>query len=1140
MIPPRFALLLLTLTPAVFAAEIGGGGAKSGALKPENRAPEPHLQPASDEPRKAMAKFQLPTGFTADVWAAEPMLGNPVAFDIDDQGRVFTSETYRYRTSVLDIRHYLFMLEDDMACRTTDDRIAMSKRNFPNDWKDLEKQTEIVRVLEDTKGAGHADSSRVHADGFTTMLDGIASGVLAHDGQVFFTNIPNLWRMTGLAADGRAEKKESLSFGYGVRFSFTGHDMHGLALGPDGRLYFSFGDRGAHVVTKEGRTLAFPDEGAVFRCELDGSQMEVVHRGLRNPQELAFDDYGNLFTGDNDCDQGDRERWVQIVEGGDSGWRVGWQHPPLGKERNMWLTEKLWKPREADTPAWVLSPILNIPDGPSGVVHNPGTGLPAEYDDAFFVCGFKGSSARSAISWWKVKPDGAGFAVEKSPATFIDNVQATDVDFGPDSRMYFSEWGEGWEGTGRGRIFTLEHAAARTEQAAQIAEVQRLLKEGFKQRSTDELARLLAHKDQRIRLRAQWALAGKAIAQGQPTAEAQTVQQLLEKIAVDGAEGPEKNLSRLHAVWGLGQIIRGYFPASGAPQKIHQHGEIFAKLLHHADPEVQAQFLRIVSDLRGPFSFSEDLAQILVWKLTSPSPRVRFFAALALAKGADSTAAPAIMAMLKGNADRDQNLRHAGAMALARCGEDAITMAAKDESRSVRLAALLALRRAENAAVAEFLNDSDPALVQEAARAINDVGIAAGYPALVALLAKPTDGQNLTLRALNAAFRSGDAAALAKFAADTSRTEPLRVEAIRLLGTWPKPAPRDRVAGVYRPLPAREAGPAIAALSPELPKLLSAAFAAATRATLDAIVALGMKDAGDPIRALLADRQAPAKLRVAALETLTAIEDPKLIEAAQLAANDEQAAVRVAANVVLARLSPDDAAPQLRATFTDAAVPEKRQILSALASLAGPGTDRALVSVLEEAQAGKVPREVHLELIEAASKRPAPEVKQKLDAWVAQEAAADKLGRFSFALVGGDAENGEKLFKEHAVAQCFRCHKINESGGDAGPDLTKVAAQKDRRYLLEAIVDPGAKIAHGFESVICTMTSGDIKAGLLKGETADSVILQLPVAGAEPETLKKAEIKSRDVGPSGMPPGLGELLSKRELRDIMEYISTLK
>src|SRR6185295_1936022 len=191
---------------------------------------------------------------------------------------------------------------------------------------------------------------------------------------------------------------------------------------PDGRLYFSFGDRGAHVKTKEGKTLAFSDEGAVFRCELDGSYLEMFYHGLRNPQELAFDDHGNLFTGDNDCDQGDRERWVYLVEGGDSGWRVGWQHPPLGVAHNMWLTEGLWKPRAAGTPAWVLSPIMNIPDGPSGVVHNPGTGLPAEYDDAFLVCGFKGSSAKSAIAWWSVKEEGAGFAVKTEPAAFVDHV----------------------------------------------------------------------------------------------------------------------------------------------------------------------------------------------------------------------------------------------------------------------------------------------------------------------------------------------------------------------------------------------------------------------------------------------------------------------------------------------------------------------------------------------------------------------------------------------------------------------------------------------------------------------------------------------------------------------------------------------
>ena len=321
---------LLALAASTFAADIAAGGASKNKLEGGARVAAPVLRAASDEPGKTMKKFQLPAGFKADVWAAEPMLGNPVAFCIDEQGRVFTSETNRYRTSTLDIRHYMFMLEDDLAARTTDDRIAYTKKNFPKDWQELEKETEVIRVIEDTKGTGKADSSRVYADGFNTILDGIASGVLAHDGKVWFTNMPNLWLMTGLKPDGRAATKDSLSFGYGVRFSFTGHDMHGLALGPDGRLYFSFGDRGAHVKTKEGKTLAFSDEGGVFRCELDGSHMEAVYRGLRNPQELAFDNYGNLFTGDNDCDMGDRERWVYIVEGGDAGWRVGWQHPPLG------------------------------------------------------------------------------------------------------------------------------------------------------------------------------------------------------------------------------------------------------------------------------------------------------------------------------------------------------------------------------------------------------------------------------------------------------------------------------------------------------------------------------------------------------------------------------------------------------------------------------------------------------------------------------------------------------------------------------------------------------------------------------------------------------------------------------------------
>ena len=187
-----------------------------------------------------------------------------------------------------------------------------------------------MRLVEDTDHDGVADKSSIYADGFNSELDGIASGVLARHGKVWFTNIPSLWLLEGETGN---VKKTELLRGFGVRYNFTGHDFHGLALGHDGKIYFSIGDRGMHVKNKEGKVIAYPDEGAVFRSNPDGTELELVHRGLRNPQELVFDEHGNLFTGDNDSDQADMERLVYLVEGGDSGWRVGYQHNPHGPRR---------------------------------------------------------------------------------------------------------------------------------------------------------------------------------------------------------------------------------------------------------------------------------------------------------------------------------------------------------------------------------------------------------------------------------------------------------------------------------------------------------------------------------------------------------------------------------------------------------------------------------------------------------------------------------------------------------------------------------------------------------------------------------------------------------------------------------------
>jgi len=141
------------------------------------------------------------------------------------------------------------------------------------------------------------------------------------------------------------------------------------------------------------------------------------------------------------------------------------------------------------------------------------------------------------------------------------------------------------------------------------------------------------------------------------------------------------------------------------------------------------------------------------------------------------------------------------------------------------------------------------------------------------------------------------------------------------------------------------------------------------------------------------------------------------------------------------------------------------------------------------------------------------------------------------ALVGGDKLRGETLFREHAAAACLRCHKVHGSGGEAGPDLSGVGAAKDRAYILESIILPSAQFAEGFRMLVATLKNGDIQAGFVQREDAIEVVLGSP--GVAPITLKKVDIAKSENAPSGMPPNFGDLLTKREIRDIVEYVSSL-
>src|SRR5262249_18829620 len=142
--------------------------------------------------------------------------------------------------------------------------------------------------------------------------------------------------------------------------------------------------------------------------------------------------------------------------------------------------------------------------------------------------------------------------------------------------------------------------------------------------------------------------------------------------------------------------------------------------------------------------------------LKDKSPRVRFFAALSLGKLGAKKAIEPVCDMVRDNADKDAYLRHAGVMALTWIGDKKALIAnAKDNSPAVRMAVLLAMRRLHMPEISQFLNDADPNLVLEAARAINDVPIDSGLSQLAAAASRTGLPAAFTYRALNAHFRLG-------------------------------------------------------------------------------------------------------------------------------------------------------------------------------------------------------------------------------------------------------------------------------------------------------------------------------------------------------------------------------------------------
>ena len=1068
----------------------------------------------------AMAAFRLPDGFTAELFAADPMLTNPIAFCLDEHGRVYVAEDHRFLEGTPENRSHNFMLDDDLQVTTLADRLAMQKKwadKFDKGIAWFTQTSDIVRQLVDSDADGKADQSTVFADGFDGPLDGLGSGVIARDGKVWYTCIPNLWLLNDNDNDGRADDKTALLEGFGVNAGFYGHDLHGLVWGVDGKLYFSVGDRGGHVVTKEGTTISNPRRGVVYRCNPDGTELERIHQGLRNPQELAIDQYGNLFADDNNCDKGDDSRLVYIVPGGDSGWNMAYQHIPEPYLTGPWHAEAIWHLQHDLQPAYVVPPVGKIGAGPSGFVFSSGTSLPPRYRNHFFYCNFTGNGG---VESFAVEPQGAGFAIIDHH-DFCKPIMASDVDFGYDGKMYLSDYPTNPfdRTTSGGRIYTV-FDKARIEQPI-VVETRNLFQEGFEHRDAEELITLLHHDDMRVRLRAQFALAARG---SKSASDLTTI-----------ANNDDNQLARLHAIWGLGQIGR-------------RHPEVLSPvvtLLSDKDSEVRAQAARVLGDARYEPSSGQ-----LVQLLADEYARVRFFAALALGSLQHTDAVEPIVAMIRHNNGMDRQLAHAGVVALELINDrELVQRFARDESIAVRMTVLLVQRRWADSRIVQFLDDTELKIVTEAARAINDLPLLTGREKLANLAERYRNGSGdevvpLLRRIVNANLQLGERENVeAVIAIATSELQPLviRREAIAALAAWQGSTTRDRVTGFWQPIEARDGTTVRDAVQQAAARLLATAPDALQADVTGLLVTLKVETDDRVFASWVVDANRSPDVRIAALRLLNSRqfdELPKIIDA--LLAS-ENANLRSEARDLLASREEEKASSLISQLLDDqqADISEKQRGFATLARMKSPDARRTLDAWAVRLRERQVPTSLQLDLIDALTASPTESRKMAVSEFKASGDSLDPLATWLVALTGGNAERGRDLFVGHAVAQCVRCHAVGGRGGMAGPDLSAVAHPErnvDRRYLLESMILPNAKIAKGFGTVTLVLDSGKLVAGTIKDEDTDSVTLVTPLNGTV--RIARDTIDEQSATTSAMP-AMTRTLTLREIRDLVEYLSTL-
>ncbi len=1065
-------------------------------------------------------------------WSGELNIPDASACSVDEAGNVYVTSTTRRKVSDLDIREHMVWVPDDVGLTTPEEKLAFYQRELAPgkmkaargglkdhnkdgsvDWKDLTYHKERIYKLSDTDRDGVADKITVFAEGFNTPVSGIAAGVLYFDGWVYVTAIPDVWRLKDTDGDGVADVKEIVATGFGGHIAYAGHDMHGLRLGPDGRIYWTVGDKGANVLSKEGRRFAYPHEGCVLRCEPDGRRFEVFAHGIRNTQEIAFDDFGNVIGVDNDGDQPkERERLMYLVEGSDSGWRN--QHQYQNTE-SRWVKENMWQPHGApDQPLSITPPIANYSDGPAGFLHEPGHALDGDLRGNFVLNQFP----KGKMDAFTLEPYQDGFR-QTNLRTITSGIMGIGMAWGIDGRAYYADWVGGYPLDGKGAVWRLDVASTIDKSSEEF-----LSKPFSVAVPKDECLRLLGHRDQRVRVNASIRL------------HRQGAWSEMLSLAKDVNA---TRFARIHAIWGFGMGLRLGNISDLSPA---------LALLDDADSEIRIQALKVLSEAKAtPELIAKASAQ-----LGQSDLRLRTQAGITLGKLGGNVPFGAFVRDAATEL-RLPWLRHGLVSGLAGTqASDALLKVAQSNQGTEAVFATLALARQRSPLLSQLLGHANPEVVVEAARAIHDdVGIPTALNGLSESFGRSEMPFHAARRALNACLRSGKKEDFQRILEWTLRQPagtPLRSEAWKALLVFDQPPRLDLVDGVARPHAARERGPLADSLRARQAELLAITDASERPKVLELLVHYELDLPTSELLALAGDLKASPAVRLQTLRLLGRqnIEAATLVGILRRAAGEgNPSEVRIEALRQLFLKDGDAALQVAREIIASKAakVAEKQAVVAALRGRDDAAAGKIVQELVERLVARKLDNGLKLDVLTLAKESSSAPVIALVRRYL--EGAAKTTGAmagpelpYELLTDGGDPVAGRALINGHLGANCVACHRVDSNeGSEVGPSLRLVGSQRTKQELAQSLVEPSAKIVVGFGIETIQLKSGETVAGSVLKETPKAIDVKLP--DGKTRRLNVADVAQRTPPISVMPPMLG-ILTPAEIRDVVAYLTTLK